>query len=272
MKKILILLITMGILYGQVSKPVIGIGEITWGRGTTETFRSEIEIGLAETNKFELIERQRMADILKEQSLSVTGLVEGAGKIGGLGGIDYILYGSVNSVDTESVESLFFEGEYNYYAEVSMSIKVVDINSGRIALTLSVKERSGGEDNEDLAVDDVRRRAAKKIAKELALKVFPIKVVNVAGNKVYINYGETVIKDKGGYKIVQLGGGFVDPDTGEILGAEETYIGMIQIESRAEKYSIGKIIHKAGTVNVGDELKPLSSKKFRSLKKKYKVK
>jgi hypothetical protein len=69
-----------------------------------------------------------------------------------------------------------------------------------------------------------------------------------------------------------LGDGFVDPDTGEILGAEETYIGMIQIESRAAKYSIGKILHKAGTINVGDTLQPLSNKQFRSLKKKYKVK
>ena len=50
-------------------------------------------------------------------------------------------------------------------------------------------------------------------------------------------------KKKGSfYKVVELGEGFTDPDTGEVLGQDETYIGAIEITETKSKYSIGRVL------------------------------
>ena len=57
-----------------------------------------------------------------------------------------------------------------------------------------------------------------------------------------------------------------------VEGAKETYIGLIDIKKREQKYSIGKLIHSLEPIKKGDRLKWVSERDFRKLKKKYKIK
>ena len=98
LKKILFTTILLGLSMSSLimaasSKPVIGIGEITSTvGGNPVSFQTMLETAISQTNKFELMERSRMDDILGEQALSAGGLTQGSGEIGGLGGIDYLIY------------------------------------------------------------------------------------------------------------------------------------------------------------------------------------
>ena len=76
----------------------------------------------------------------------------------------------------------------------------------------------------------------------IALEIFPIKVINVSKGQAYVNYGPPSVADGTVLKIIELGEGFMDPDTGEMLGQDETYVGAVEITDAKSKYSIGKIL------------------------------
>ena len=265
MKKFLIPILLLSLLYSQSSKPVIGVGEILYGGDAVESWRTELEARLVSTNKFDIIERQRLNDILREQGLGASGLVEGSGKIGGIGGIDYIVYGTITSITQEIVAESYWE------VNASLSVKVVDLSTGKIVLNQNLKTDSF-DDNKKKAIAEVRADLSRNIAKRIAFKVFPIKIAQIDGKDVYINYGKGAINSSGAYKAFKMTGGFRDPDTGELLGSKENYMGLIDIRKREEKYSIGKIIHSVGTIQIGDQLKWVSEKNFKKLKKKYNIK
>ena len=68
------------LLSGNVfaNKPIVGIGEITSNvGGNPQSFQTMLETAISQTNKFELMERSRMDDLLGEQALSAGGLTQG---------------------------------------------------------------------------------------------------------------------------------------------------------------------------------------------------
>lgn len=266
MRYLLTILFLFTALFAQ-NKPVIGVGEILSPKGSKyETWRTELEQRLVSTNKFDIIERQRLNDILREQGLGASGIVDGSGAIGGIGGVDYLIYGTVTRLDSENI------GESGYKkVRGTLSIKVVDVDTGKIVLSRAVSADDTADSNKE-AVGEVKKEITKKMAKYIAYSVFPIKVAAIDGNQVYINYGKIGINKSGGYQVFKMGGGFEDPDTGELIGAKETYVGLIDIKKREQEYSIGKLIHSLEPIKKGDSLKWVSERDFRKLKNKYKIK
>ena len=200
------------------NKPVVGIGEITSSVGGNPTsFQTMLETAISQTNKFELMERSRMDDILGEQALSAGGLTEGDGQIGGLSGVDYLVYGSITKLGTKS-DAVAFGGiaAGGQKAEMSVDIRVVEKSTGAIRISKTVQKQAksgGGFAMEGLAVGgeeadplgEVQRLTANAVAALLAMEIFPIKVINVSKGQDYVNYGPPSV-DKGMYlKIVELG-------------------------------------------------------------------
>ena len=72
-----------------------------------------------------------MDDLLGEQALSAGGLTQGSGQIGGLSGIDYLVYGSITKLGTKSdaVAIGGFAGG-GQKAEMSVDIRIVDTSTG----------------------------------------------------------------------------------------------------------------------------------------------
>ena len=110
-----------------------------------------------------------------------------------------------------------------------------------------------------------------------SLNIFPIKVINVKDDTVYLNYGSSVLtKCSWGnpescyLKIVELGEGFVDPDTGEVLGAEEEYIGAVEVIEPKGKFTIAKILE--GDISRGAIAVLISKSDGNKLKKRIKKK
>ena len=90
------------------------------------------------------------------------------------------------------------------------------------------------------------------IANKLTMSIFPIKVANVNGNQVYLNYGENTISVNQILTIKAVGGGFVDPDTGELLGAEEVTTAVILASDVRAKFTIGEVVARNDDIAVGD--------------------
>ena len=78
------------------------------------------------------------------------------------------------------------------------------------------------------------------------------------------------MKDGELLKNVTLGEGFVDPDTGEVLGADEELIGVVEVTQTKAKFSIGKIRLQTSDLSVGDVANRLDKSDRKSLDRKLK--
>ena len=288
MRKLLLTIIFLNfsiLIDAQSSKPVIGIGEMrsTVG-GDVNSFRAMLESAIANTNKFELIERSRIGDLIGEQALSAGGITQVNGQIGGISGVDYLIYGSITKLGVES--SNLKLGDFksdSKTAVMSVDLRVVDASTGSIKISETVEVeasissgmvidgRSMGGDEAD-TINTVQRVAANMIAGKISLNIFPIKIINVTDTQVYLNYGSSLLSkcswgdsDSCFLKVVSLGEGFTDPDTGEVLGAEEEYIGTVEVVDPKSKYSIANIIQ--GNMEKGLTAFLISGKEGKRLKK-----
>jgi curli biogenesis system outer membrane secretion channel CsgG len=77
------------------NKPVVGIAEMDdlTGAGQADNFVAMIETAIIGSGKFRIIERARLATLLKEQGLGRSGMVTTSAKkrTGGFEGVDYII-------------------------------------------------------------------------------------------------------------------------------------------------------------------------------------
>ena len=69
-------------------------------------------------------------------------------------------------------------------------------------------------------------------------------------------------------KVVTLGEGFLDPDTGEVLGADEELIGVIKVSETKARFSIAKVLMQNSSLSVGDVANKLAKAERKKLDKK----
>jgi hypothetical protein len=244
------------------NKPVIAVSEITTAVGafSTVSIQLALENGLQKTNKFSIMERSRLDSLLQERGLSAAGITDGISDYSGFSGVDYLVYGSVSNITIENQRVLIAA---NCKATLAMNIRLVDVATGEIRLSESVNV----EDTVNTVLDANRdactgislssinilgEDVSDDIANKLTMSIFPIKVANVNDNLIYLNYGENTISQDQILTVKAIGDGFVDPDTGELLGAEEVTTAVIIATDVRASFSIGEVVASSSTISVGD--------------------
>jgi hypothetical protein len=238
---------------------------------------------LFKSGKFDLYERKKMDAVLEEQKLGLTGLItpETAVKMGKLLGVQYIVIGSVNQFGQSTGGGSAFGVSINSLnARVSADIRIVKVESGQIVAA----ENGVGEEssvgvaiaNADILPTDVEfgskgfdetiigkatvkcvNNLAEKIGEAFGIHGLEGKIIKVAGGKVYINLG----KDSGVvpgqvFQVMRKGEEMKDPDTGEVLGSEDTKIGLVKIIEIKDKFCIAEILEGADKLAQNDIIIP----------------
>ena len=266
--KILVIAVSLvfsGLGFSQ-NKPVIAVSEITTGIGNFSTMSIQLawENALQKTNKFTIMERSRLDSLLQERGLSAAGITDGItdgiSDYSGFSGVDYLVYGSVSNVTVANKNVLIAA---NCEASMSMNIRVVDVATGEIRMSESVQVEDVVNTVLDAnvnacsgislsSINILGEDVSDGIANKLTMSIFPIKVANVNGSQVYLNYGENTISVNQILTIKSVSGGFVDPDTGELLGAEEVTTAVILASDVRSKFTIGEVVASNADIAVGD--------------------
>lgn len=257
----------------QASKPVIAVGEITTAIGefSTMSIQLALENALQKTNKFTIMERTRLDTLLAERGLSASGITDGISDYSGFSGVDYLIYGSVSNITVENKSVIIAS---NCDASLSMNIRVVDVATGEIRMSESVNVNDTVNTILDAqqnacagislsSINILGEDVSDGIANKMTMGIFPIKVARVNGTQVYLNYGGSTINKDQILTLKSIGEGFVDPDTGEVLGAEEETTAVIIATDVRDSYSIGEIVANRSMPAVGDIAYILDSRNSR---------
>ncbi|MDK2931590.1 MAG: hypothetical protein PWR07_1721 [Bacillota bacterium] len=245
------------------------------GRG----MRVEFETRLVQTGQFEVIERERLEQIMQEQGFGATGLVDpsSAAQIGKLLGVQAMIMGSVTKFDiqTNTISVPILGSVASSEAVVEIHVRVVDTNTGSIKLA-EMAEGKESQANISLRLEGmppmafgsanfhstILGKATSKAVDQLIGKImqlFPVEgyVVKVVGDKVYTNLGRAQ-GVKAGQKLLvyRLGEVITDPFTGQVLSAEKTEIATITVTSVEQLLSIGTVdTPGAGArIQIGDKV------------------
>jgi hypothetical protein len=216
-----------------------------------------------------MMERTRLNALLKERGLSMSGVTDGRADISGFSGVDYLVYGSVSNIAIERKNALI---AFSCDASLSMNVRVVDVNTGEIRLSEQVLVEKNLKTVFDENVDPCRgislsninimgEDTSDDIANKLTTAIFPIKVARVSKGQVYLNYGSGSLQSGQPLTIKEVGEGFVDPDTGEVLGAEETTTAVIVVADVRKSYSIADVVVSNAPINVSDIAYKIEGKK-----------
>ncbi|MEO8585575.1 MAG: CsgG/HfaB family protein [Acidobacteriota bacterium] len=262
----------------------------TWyeaGRGAQDMLVTE----LVKSGKYRVIEREQLAAIMQEKGLSLSGDIDPrtAVKFGKMLGVEYLIAGAVTQLGTTdrgaSVPGGLLRGlpsvnVRSQKAEAAVDARAFSTSTGEIVWADSAKDESsdasvfvagaGGGASDHGKVDKILRPVVQKLAASFAkadVKTSGMgghgdasgivgKIANVDGGTLYLNAGsEGGVKEGDEFTVYRVGKQIKDPDTGEVLGADEVKVGRVKVTAvKGARLSMATAVSGSG-FKAGDTLK-----------------
>ena len=187
-------------------------------------------------DRFKVMERAALNQVLAEQSLGQTGMLDAttAAEIGKGIGVDAIVIGSVVAAPSGAL---------------SIDTRVIDTESAAIIVAHDAYTGSSDAQSVKNAVENL----ARKITESLPL--VDGYVIRIDGTELIIDVGRNGGLKKGMKCVIYKEGAPIKhPITGEILGKETDVIGEVLVTDAFDKYSVAKQLSLVGsTISIGDK-------------------
>lgn len=239
--------------------------------------RNNIDTAFAEnptlSSKFSVIEREKLDMVLKEQGLATSGALDQqtAAQVGKVLGIKYIITGGIDKFAINTTKGGFggIGGSYTK-AEATINLRLIDTTTAERVVAVSADgnvKKGGGfakgaslsrEDEWGIASEAVEKAAQAVVEEFAASKALANlnaggvmagaegKIIKVQGTKAWINMGQmSGIKVGDKFTVVSVGEELRDPDTGQVLGADEKTTGEGTVTEVQERYAIMTFTGKA---------------------------
>lgn len=247
----------------------------SYGAGRLGTSASDIlTTELFKTGAFIMVERDQLKQILGEQALGQTGVVnpDTAAQAGKVLGLNALVTGSISQfgVSTGGADYGVYKQKVQT-AKCVVDVRVVDTSTGQLLFADSGKgefERKAQEVlglgtragyDETLGQEALRSAITKfmdNLVQQLQNVEWSGRIANVTGNEAYINCGRDVGLKPGDVLVVQtLGQEIYDPQTKVLLGRTRGAVkGELLVTDFLEKMTITQV--RAGTgFQAGDIVK-----------------
>lgn len=244
-----------------------------------ETIEGQLMDALQNTRKFEIVARQDLTDLLKEQQLTPGVIIDNtdpkAAVPAKIKGLQYLVMVTIDDfVDTEQSVTSPDMGfgvsrrnmrmsavvrVYNTSTGVLLESMIVPVQTdaagaARMAEGVSVKNPKAVDDSIYVGLVNQLSRA---VAQRVVDAIFPAKVIAVTGDFVTLNRGAGTMIDRNQlWEVFSVGQELKDPDTGEVLGKEEMKIAEIVISDVLPKFSKGQVYGENRGITTGMVVRP----------------
>ncbi|MEZ6185138.1 MAG: CsgG/HfaB family protein [Planctomycetota bacterium] len=240
----------------------------------TDTLTQKFVGSLVRTRKFDVVERSKIDTLLQEMKLGETGLMDPAraAAMGKALGADFFVMGEITIFEyaAKRIQApISKEWALDEELRLHVDMRIVNTNTTKVTAaetgsavykgrtkTSARPELDGGPSK--VAIDQIQRDVVEALVIKVINAVYPVRVIGVNANGVVsINRGEGGGINVGEeYDVFTEGEELVDPDTGEVLGSEETKIGRIRVDEILAKFSKCSIL--AGSPARGNLCRPAS--------------
>ncbi|MEJ2608846.1 MAG: CsgG/HfaB family protein [Candidatus Thiodiazotropha sp.] len=249
----------------SAQKPRLAVGLVKAGSTATTEFNEHLPSftdtlisRLTQTQRFQLIDRQEVDQLLDEQlAQSLAKNQDMPSVMGKLKGADYLVLGSVSAFNVIEKQSRLPGSSrtiMTWRGRVEGNMRIVDARSGDIigSKKVSISQQLPKSGTKQQIITLLSDTYADQVTVNLMNALYPIKVAAVVSGVAYINRGRD-----GGLSIgetlraIRPGQAIVDPDTGVQLGVAETELGEItlaDVEDARSKAPVEKLALQAGDI------------------------
>lgn len=236
---------------------------------------AQLTTALVNSGRFIVVERADLANVLREQEMSIKKVVskESAAQVGHVLGAQLLVHGSVTEFDQQAgggglhigVASGIFGGglgSRTTHGVVGMDIRLIDTTTGQVVqshraeakisatgVSADINVRNvtfGGEDFQKTVLGQATRQAIEQAVAFIIKAMEPVPwtglVADVSGDQVYINAGYADgLKPADIFTVSTVARELTDPATGTVLGVEEANLGQVEVVSVQDKFSIARM-------------------------------
>lgn len=207
---------------------------------------------LIDTNKFTVLDRNNDAVVTQELSLanSSAAATNEYALVGQKLVADYILVGSIESLNYHEVSTYSLTGEHIYshptggmllkYQLINTATQQIEL-SNEVSVSLSELPRDAGG-SAQRALDRSVAVAVNQEGSAILHWLYPLRIVAVDGVQLIIAAGRDIVTPGQIYKVVGYGKEIIDPDTHEPLGKIESYCCEVKIDRVEDKMSYGTLV------------------------------
>jgi curli biogenesis system outer membrane secretion channel CsgG len=233
---------------------------------------------LAKNKNFHIVERQQLANVLKETKLQMSGLTDpgNAIKFGKLTGAKYLISGNITLCSSEEAKSSFIVEIGKKKANVELVIRIIDLETG---IAVGGSEGKGSSDRSSTSFDPgsvglnmlnpigggttkaektgILIEAASQAVIQLNEKIktlFPLEgyIIKKDGETVIIDIGKDMVAEGSRFEVYQMGEDLIHPVTKKKIGQEKIKTGEITIDKIQDDFSYGKISSGSKDIKVGN--------------------
>lgn len=234
-------------------------------RGVPQIFQQKLTDSLVQSRRFTILDREEEALYQSEKKMwkNEDFAVEEQAKLGMRLGADYIVTGKILSYVTKSTRmGITITGE-SYYREriaAQVSYKVIVPATMQVKWSSTVTVDKTYERDTPTSIGTLSARlsnmVSQKISTQLLQAIYPLKVIKVKGNQIYLNMGGVNVKEGQRYSVYHLGERLIDPYTKESLGRAESKVATIKVTNVKTKYAVATVLRRSGIIAKGDICRP----------------
>ena len=207
------------------------------------TFSGHLSDAFVQSRRFDVMERAKLEPVMKELDLVGMGYMDlqKVAKVGQMLNADLIVVPEIQLVriSLEEKEIPFVpKKRVTLGASLRSSLRVVDVRTTRVVSSGTLEtlySEPGDRAGQDplrasvAFVDNFLAAAAQKEVSRIADDIFPIRVVSVAGNRLWLNRGERTIEVGEVLKILHPSDPIEDPSTKQILGYNAQCVAWVRV-------------------------------------------
>lgn len=228
----------------------------------SQQMNDKLMIEFQNSGRFTLVEREQMAQILREQGFqSLTVDPKNAVEVGNLVGARYTLFNRVSSLaiyqnEANALGRLLLRGDIAsaYKGKVTLECRIIDNSNGVMLFSAVVNGTKSGASAAD-AINGACIEAAENAVRELEkTNPFAARVADIVEDEIYIDAG----LDSGlkvGEKLIIIREGRPIEVDGKVVGMTQTTVGRAKVTAVNAEYSVCKVLSDAKNVRKGDVVK-----------------
>ncbi|EKF73172.1 hypothetical protein A11A3_14907 [Alcanivorax hongdengensis A-11-3] len=240
-------------------------------RQVQQQLRDDLVEAYTQSGRFRVLDRANLDVIDKEQDVVSEGSVapEELARLGQRKGADLLLVGSIEDFSIGDSEQEFYGAKFSgYKPRVRVRYRLIDTatteilwsdlyvwNKSEAAIRDMARQANIDDRNHpEYLADDIYPEIARAIAGASTDVLYPVQVIKVAGDTVYLSQGQGRLEKDAQMKVYRPAGSLKDPDTGLTIKLEGESLATLTVSDVRTDYGIAHITEGAG-VQVGDRVR-----------------
>ncbi len=237
------------------------LGLTVSGETLSKLFSHLLAVGLTQTNKFAVLDRESVTDFDREKRVvfSQDAPLRERARIAETLGAHYLLIGTITRARIEKIERYLRAARYTsqeFKARFVFDYRLVDSSTKQVVFASIAQKYLEDEQVRDLADEwdpaewdpaQVRDAfltvVANEVVEEIIDRVYPTRIVAIQPDgTVVLNLGGSRISEGMLLDVFAEGRQVRDPDTGESLGRIENRVGTVEIQRVGHTIAFAKVI------------------------------